>query len=140
MKLITAIFRKLPATTVYAHCDIPCGIYSPDPARMAAAAAKRMVKKISELDDSPDGRNNFVRMVQIKEREAQRCKEELLILWTDYFKPEHLGKFPQLHDIFWQATKQCSAVKRTLSEEEASKLVKMVEEIAEMYRQAESSK
>jgi nickel superoxide dismutase len=140
MKLITAIFRKLPATTVYAHCDIPCGIYSPDPARMAAAAAKRMVKKISELDDSPDGRNNFVRMVQIKEREAQRCKEELLILWTDYFKPEHLEKFPQLHDIFWQATKQCSTVKRTLSEEEASKLVKMVEEIAEMYRQAEASK
>lgn len=143
MKLINALLGKLPATTVYAHCDIPCGIYSPEPARLAAAAVARMVKKIGELDPNSsdwDVRNNFVRMVEIKEREAQRCKDELLILWTDYFKAEHLEQMPDLHDKFWQATKQCSLTKRTVSEEECAKLVAMVDEIAKMFKAAESGK
>jgi nickel superoxide dismutase len=136
----------LPATTVYAHCDIPCGVYDPAPAQIAARAAHKLVGIIKTLPTKGSSQellaadNNFMRMVLIKEREVQRCKEELLILWTDYFKAEHLKLFPDLHERFWQAAKQCSQVKRTISEQESQKLVDMVNAIADIFAQSESTK
>ncbi len=142
MEKLMNFTRFLPITTVYAHCDIPCGIYSAEPAKIAAQAVLKMAEKINALPGSGmaslDDHNNFVRMVQIKEREAQRCKDELLILWTDFFKPEHLEKFPQLHETFWQAAKQCSAAKRTVSVEAAQKLVEMVTSVADIFHDAQS--
>jgi nickel superoxide dismutase len=142
MEEIMKLARLLPATTVYAHCDIPCGVYSAEPAKIAALAVVKMAEKINALPKdggSFDDRNSFVRMVQIKEREAQRCKDELLILWTDYFKPEHLEKFPKLHDMFWQAAKQCSAAKRTTAIEPAQKLLEMVNLVADTFRDVEAA-
>src|SRR3989344_4905514 len=104
--LFFAISKILPAKIAYAHCDVPCGIYDPKPAQIAAQTVLKMVQKIRELDselnqnDNADNMNNFVRMVWTKEEHARKCKEELLILWTDYFKPEHLTTFPNLHDTF----------------------------------------
>ena len=142
---IFEILHKIkPAKKVYAHCDIPCGIYTPEPALTAAKTVAKMVEKIEELpqDMLPtlDTRNSFVRMVQVKEEHAQICKKELLILWTDYFKPEHLGDFPELHDTFWKAAKLCSKNKQGVNLQTAQELLKAVEEIAEIFRQAESSK
>jgi len=54
-------------------------------------------------------------------------------LWSDYFKPEHLEKFPKLHETFWMATKQCSKVKQTMSLVECEKLVSMVHDISHMF-------
>jgi nickel superoxide dismutase len=121
---------------VSAHCDIPCGIYETDTMKHAADTCVRMIEKIEELDASgekSDGHNNYIRMVMTKERHAQLCKEQLTILWSDYFKPEHLQQFPDLHDTVWQATKQCSKVKQSISADQAQKLVKMVSEVADMF-------
>ena len=122
---------------VYAHCDVPCGIYETDTMRHAADTCVRMIEKIEALQDAEgeksDGHNNFIRMVMTKEKHAQLCKDQLYVLWSDYFKPEHLEKFPNLHDSFWQAAKQCGKVKQSVSREEAEKLVKMVADIAEMF-------
>src|SRR5437868_15023591 len=93
--IFTLLSRILPFETVYAHCDIPCGIYDPKGAQTAAKTVARMVELIEELpaeNPSVDDRNKFVRCVMVKEEHAQKCKTELLILWTDYFKPEHLEK------------------------------------------------
>lgn len=134
---------RLPV--VWAHCDIPCGVYSGEPAKIAALAAAKMVDKITDLPmngsktEMTAADNNFTRMVLIKEREAQRCKDELLILWTDYFKPEHQKNFPDLHDRFWQAAKQCSVVKRGVDRAEAKKLLEQVEFIATKFDQAEAA-
>src|SRR5690348_387011 len=113
-KMFLELLRYLPARTVYAHCDIPCGIYDPKAAQTAAATVLVMVQKIKALGGEPtlENRNSFVRMVQNKEKHAQLCKEELLILWTDYFKEEHLEKFPSLHETFWKAAKLCSKNKQ----------------------------
>lgn len=121
--------------TVKAHCDVPCGIYETDSMSHAAATCARMVEKIEALGelDSVEKHNNFTRMVLTKEEHAQKCKNELYTLWSDYFKPEHLEKFPDLHDKFWQATKQCGKVKQTVSAEECKKLTDMVHEIAHIY-------
>ncbi len=134
-------FLKNILPTVSAHCDVPCGIYDPKPAQIAAATVMKMVDLIDALPkENPtlEDRNKFVRSVWTKEEHARKCKEELLILWTDYFKPEHLEKFPNLHDTFWKAAKLCSENKQHVSKESAQKLIAAVDEIADICKIASS--
>jgi nickel superoxide dismutase len=71
--------------------------------------------------------------VQIKEEQAHLAKTELLVLWTDYFKPVHLEQYPDLHDTFWKAAKLCSAVKVSVSLEDAEKLMDTIKKIHEIF-------
>ena len=127
--------------TAEAHCDAPCGIYDPGSARIAAEAALSMTKKILDLK-APDGgdakasaayQNTLTRYIVVKEEQAQQAKDELLILWTDYFKPVHLEKYPNLHETFWKAAKLCSAVKVEVSLEHATELIDAIKEIHGMF-------
>jgi nickel superoxide dismutase len=123
--------------TAEAHCDGPCGVYDPSSARIAAEAALSMTKKILDLKapDSSDAKamasylNTMSRYVTIKEEQAHVAKTELLILWTDFFKPVHLEKYPNLHDTFWKAAKLCSSVKVEVSLEHANELMDAIKEI-----------
>lgn len=119
----------------YAHCDIPCGIYETDTMRQAATTCLRMAKGIEDLGDlnNKEKMNTFVRLVTVKEQHAERVKHELYVLWSDYFKPEHLEQFPDLHETFWKTVKQASAVKRGVDIAEAEKLEQMVARVAEMF-------
>ena len=139
------LYRLLPSHVAYAHCDVPCGIYDPVPSQIAAATVLKMVEKIQTLPSdenswSIEDRANFVRYILTKEEHAEICKKEILTLWTDYFKPEHLAKFPNLHDKFWKATKLCSENKQHVSKDSAEKLIKTVDEIAKMFQQTKSAK
>ena len=129
--LLNILNRLLPAKEVFAHCDIPCGIYTPEPAQTAALTVIRMVEKLQEVDIKDI--HGISRFTQVKEEHAQICKEQLLILWTDYFKEEHLQMFPNLHEIFWKATKLCSKNKQEVSLEAAKDLKNAVDEIAKMF-------
>lgn len=133
MKLIDKFIKILPAKPVFAHCDIPCGIYDSHAAQLAAKTVLVIVQKIIGLD--VNDRNNFVRMVVVKEQHAELCKKEILILWTDYFKAEHLEKFPNLHDLVWKTTKLCSDNKRGVDETKAQELIEAVDKIAEIFEQ-----
>lgn len=125
--------RLIP--TISAHCDVPCGIYETDTMTNSAATCLRMVEKIIDLGepDSIEKYNNFVRMVNTKEEHAQLCKDQLYLLWSDYFKPEHLEKIPNLHTVFWEAAKQCGKVKQTVDIDECKKLQSMVHEISHIF-------
>lgn len=138
----------LPEVVAEAHCDIPCGIYEPTSAKIAAMTVLRMVLQIGELHP-PAGfplkfdfavmksfANSMMRRIAIKEQHAEICKREILILWTDFFKPEHLEKFPGLHDAFWKAAKLCSKNKQEVSEDAARELIEAVDEIAKMFYEA----
>ena len=129
--LLNILNRLLPAKEVFAHCDIPCGIYTPEPAYTAALTVVRMVEKLQEADIKDI--HAISRFTQVKEEHAQIVKEQLLILWTDYFKEEHLQMFPNLHEIFWKATKLCSKNKQEVSLEAAKDLKNAVDEIAKMF-------
>lgn len=129
--MLQAILKFFPAATVYAHCDVPCGVYDPKAAQTAAYTVQKMVQKILEYPE--DDLNNKVRAIWTKEEHARKCKEEILILWTDYFKPEHLEKYPDLHEKFWKAAKLCSENKQHVNLESAQKLVDAVNEIAEIF-------
>jgi nickel superoxide dismutase len=132
------VFRRLlePTTVAYAHCDIPCGIYDPTPAKIAADTVAKMVEKIGQIPkDAMDigARNSFVRMVTVKEQHAEICKKELQVLWSDYFKPEHVEKFPKLHDTFWKALKLASKNKQNVDAQAAADLQAAVKEISDMF-------
>jgi nickel superoxide dismutase len=130
----------MTAIEASAHCDGPCGVYDPASARVAAEAVQSMTKKMLTLaaNHSTDSGsaayiNTMSRYAAIKEEEAHKCKEELLVLWTDFFKPQHLEENPDIHTIFWQAAKLCSACKVEVSSEHAQELMDAVEHIHNMF-------
>ena len=61
-------------------------------------------------------------------------KHHLDVLWHDYFKPEHTEKFPELHELFWKAAKQASAVKASVDIADATKLLEMIYKIDDIWR------
>lgn len=143
MKFFRIIDQVFKPQIVYAHCDVPCGIYKAEPSQTAAETVVKMVEKIEGLPgENPtiDDRNTFVRCVKTKEEHAELCKRELLILWTDFFKPEHLEKWPDLHEKIWKATKLCSENKRTVNMEKAQELLKAVKEIGKILTEAQAAK
>ena len=141
MKILQRILDKVcKPTTAYAHCDIPCGVYEVDTMKHAVETIEAMTTKMLEQKHpecgNPDEKNyhdTLSRMVATKEEWAQRCKQELLILWTDHFKPEHLEKWPDLHDKIWKAAKLCSEVKREVNPEKVQQLKTAVDGIAEIF-------
>ena len=123
-----------------AHCDGPCGVYDPASARIAGEAVQSMTKKMLALAESHSADagsatyiNTMSRYAAIKEEEAQKCKDELLVLWTDFYKPQHLEAHPNLHETFWQAAKLCSACKVEVSAVHAQELMDAIEEIHNQF-------
>jgi nickel superoxide dismutase len=125
----------------HAHCDIPCGIYDPHMAQVAALTVVRMVQLIEALPAPAAGDKaatdtydmQISRYTAVKEEHARICEHELVILWTDYFKPEHLEKYPNLHDTFWKAMKLTSTVKQSISMDSAQQLLASCQQIAEIF-------
>ena len=128
---IASLAKSLPAEEVSAHCDGPCGVYDPASARIAAEAVLSMSKKLVDAGPAStlEAQNTQSRYIAIKEQQAHLAKEELLVLWTDYFKPHHLEAHPDLHDIFWKAAKECSYAKVELSLHHAEALMGHIEKI-----------
>lgn len=120
---------------VFAHCDVPCGIYETDSMKHAADTCLRMIEKIEALGEinSLEKQNNFIRMVLTKEKHAQKVKDELYLLWSDYFKSEHLKKYPKLHETIWLAAKQASKVKQTVDAKECQALIAQVQTVADIF-------
>lgn len=134
--------RVAPAAPAYAHCDIPCGIYNIHAAATAAETVRTMTEKMLDLPQDKlathANRNAFMRMVIVKEEHAQLCKDELQMLWSDYFKPEHLEKLPDLHETIWHGVKLCSTAKRGVDLEAAEELEKTVAKVGEMMETVRS--
>ena len=113
---------------VYAHCDLPCGVYDPSQAMIEAKSVLAIQQKYAGLDDE-----NKIRAILLKEQRSEMVKQHLLVLWADYFKPEHLEKYPNLHDLFWHAIKQASVCKHHNESTEGEKLLAQIDEIAKIF-------
>ena len=120
-----------PRVVVSAHCDLPCGVYDPAQARIEAESIKAISEKYQASDD-PEFRT---RSLIIKEQRAELVKHHLWVLWTDYFKPPHFEKYPQLHVLFNEATKLAGAggTKGSLDEKVADQLLEKIDEIATIF-------
>ncbi|MDP9390953.1 MAG: superoxide dismutase, Ni [Actinomycetota bacterium] len=122
------VVQVLEAT---AHCDLPCGVYDPAQARIEAESVKAIQEKYQANED-PVFRQ---RCVLIKEQRSDLAKHHLWVLWTDYFKPPHFEKYPQLHDLFNKATKQAGAAggKGSMDPAEGQKLLDYIAEIDRIF-------
>lgn len=130
MKLLDHLIKILPSEPVYAHCDIPCGIYDPHNAQMAAHTIIRMTKLIGEAEGDT---HKIARITHVKEEHGQLAEKELVTLWADYFKEEHLKEYPDLHDLIWKSIKLTGKVRQEVNTEAASELLTNVQKIAEIF-------
>lgn len=142
MKLINFLIKFLPTKPIYAHCDIPCGIYDPHEMQMAAHTIIRMTNMINDLKPSGeeppfDERKKIIsqisRLTKVKEEHAQRVEHEVVTLWADYFKEEHLKDYPNLHELVWKTVKLSGKVRQEVNLEASQELLKNTQEIAEIF-------
>jgi len=128
-RALTTLDRFAPPTPVHAHCDLMCGVYDPAQARIEAESVKAIQEKYNASDDE----YFRTRAIIIKEERADLVKHHLWVLWTDYFKPEHLEKYPQLHELFWKATKTAGEAKKTSDVAVGQRLLDEIAEITKIF-------
>lgn len=138
-----------PPHTVYAHCDIPCGIYDPYETQISALTVVRMDQLIAELaplamDAKPEDRAAYVsklaRYSAVKESHSERVKSEVRIIWGDYFTPDHAKQHPQVHELSWKILKQASKTRQGTNLADAQELLKLVQEFAELFWMTKGAK
>jgi len=129
MRLLARLLE--PRAVAHAHCDLPCGVYDPAQARIEAESVRAICEKYQQNAD-PEFR---ARALQIKEERSELVKHHLWVLWTDYFKPPHFEKYPQLHEMFNEATKLAGAggTKGSTDVATADKLLAKIEDIGKIF-------
>ena len=120
-----------PKTVVSAHCDLPCGVYDPAQAKIEADSVKACQEKYQGNEDA----TFRTRAVAIKEQRAELVKHHLDVLWHDYFKAPHFEKYPNLHQLFNEATKLAGAsgAKGSVDPAVADQLLGKIEEISKIF-------
>ncbi len=124
--------------TADAHCDIPCGIYDPHLAQIAALTVIRMIDLMGELAakekvDTLEFHNSMTRYINTKEEHAELCKHEIRVIFGDYFKKEHVEKYPELPSLMHKIMQWGSKSRQTVSREAAVELLNLVNHFAEIY-------
>ena len=126
-----------PRRVAHAHCDLPCGVYDPAQARIEADSIKAIQERYGDAEGKKSANETADqykhRALEIKEERANLVKHHLWVLWTDYFKPEHLEANPKLHELFWNATKEAGAAKKSQDPAQGQKLLDAVDEIAKVF-------
>jgi nickel superoxide dismutase len=120
-----------PKFVAHAHCDLPCGVYDPAQALIEAQSVKAIAEKYAANTDAAFR----TRALIIKEQRSELVKHHLWVLWTDYFKPAHFEKYPQLHQLFNEATKLAGAggTKGSIDVATADALLAKIEEISKIF-------
>jgi nickel superoxide dismutase len=130
MRLLARLLE--PRATAHAHCDLPCGVYDPAQARIEAESVKAISEKYQQNTD-PEFRT---RAILIKEQRSELVKHHLWVLWTDYFKAPHFEKYPQLNQLFNEATKLAGGgggTKSSVDPAVADQLLGKIDEISKIF-------
>ncbi|MEK9146793.1 MAG: superoxide dismutase, Ni, partial [Patescibacteria group bacterium] len=146
LRFVDCVFEPQVAL---AHCDIPCGIYDPHEAQMAVHTIIRMTSLIREVavsSENPDFEerkkiiSQIARLTKVKEDHAELVKAQVRIIWGDYFKPEHLTKYKDLHDLVFKIMKQASKVRQEVNPQQAQELLSQVQKFAQIYWETKDRK
>jgi len=132
-----------PRRVVHAHCDLPCGVYDPAQARIEAESVKAIQAQIQDQSKRKGFTGNettwLARAAEIKEERAELVKHHLWVLWTDYFKPEHVEKYPDLHEKFWNATKLAGDSKKADDPDQGQQVLDAIGEIDKIFWETKSA-
>jgi len=137
-KVIAGLDRLFKFDEARAHCDIPCGIYDPHQALIGALTVIRMIDLMSELKaahpaESPEYQNSMARYILVKEEHAELVKREVRVIFGDYFKKDHVAKYPELPELVHKIMQHGSKARQTTSREAAMELLNAVNRFAEIY-------
>ena len=143
--LVRAFDTVSAVPTLDAHCDIPCKIYDPSPAQIAALSVVRLMDIMVEAIKGDDARslevqNTIARCVLRKEEEAEKVKQEARIIWGDYFKTPHIDAFPEIHELVHRIMQKASACKQGTSRADGEALVELMNRFAEVFWQTKEIK
>ena len=142
-QILDRLDKVLGIEKAKAHCDIPCGIYDPIVAQIAALTVVRMIDLMQDLEKKNPAKdlafqNSMSRYVAVKEEHAIKAKEEIRIIWGDYMKPEHAEKYPQMHILVHKIMKLASAAKQTANRDQAAELLDAINQFAEIFWQTKN--
>lgn len=131
-RLIEAL---LPTKIAYAHCDIPCKIYDPYHAQIAAHSVIRMTQMLLEIEglEGVEKVHHIARLTRVKEEHAEIVKHEVRVIWGDYFKEEQMQKVPGISELVYNIMLAASKARQEISLEESKKLLSLVQEFAEKF-------
>jgi nickel superoxide dismutase len=137
-KLFEALDKHIGFERASAHCDIPCGIYDPITAQIAALTVVRMDDLMAELEAKGGEKdkayqNTMGRYVTVKEEHAEKAKAEIRIIWGDYIKAQHIEKYPQLHGLVHQIMQLGSKSRQTADRDTAVQLVEAINQFAQIF-------
>jgi nickel superoxide dismutase len=121
-----------------AHCDVPCGIYDPITAQIAALTVVRMMDLMEGLDTGGEVpnkvyQNSMSRYVEVKEEHAEKAKHEIRVIWGDFIKPAHVEKYPDLNAITHKIMQLGSKSRQTADREAGVALVEAINDFAEIF-------
>lgn len=134
MKIVEKILA--PRYETHAHCDLFCGTYDPAQAMIEAVSCLKIAEKYQASDDEVFR----ARAISIKEQSAELVKHHLWVLWTDFFEPKHVEQFPNLHDLFWRATKAAGEAKKTMDPAASQKMIDLISEVSDVFWATEKAK
>ena len=137
-KLLENLNSIEPFQDASAHCDIPCKIYDPAPALIAALSVIRLMDIMEEAAGKGDAgslarTNTLARCVMRKEEEAEKVKHEVRIIWGDYFKAPQMEAHPQINDLTHQIMMKGSACKQEANRADGEALLELVNQFAEIF-------
>lgn len=134
--LIKSVDGLIKFDVASAHCDIPCKIYDPIVSQIAALTIVRLIDIMDESSsdtNSTAALNTMTRCIVRKEEEAAKVKEEIRVIWGDYFKTPQFEKHPQIHELAHNIMLKASQCKQSVSREGAVELVSLVNQFAEIF-------
>ncbi len=136
-QVLSILDEKFGFNRVKAHCDVPCGIYDPITAQIAALTVVRMIDLINDLEakglSAKDHANSMERYVAVKEEHAEKAKHEVRVIWGDYIKAPHLEKYPELNGVTHKIMQLGSKARQTTDREAAVEFVEAINQFAEIF-------
>ena len=107
----------------------------PQPEMLARDDVARMTELLLEGEGNTGlaADNTRVRQILVKEEHATMAKDNILVIWTDYFKPPHLEKYPDLHEKVWMACQLGSQVKIGVNMDTAVAFKAALQEIGDIF-------
>ncbi len=136
-QVLSILDEKFGFKRVKAHCDVPCGIYDPITAQIAALTVVRMIDLINDLEakglSAKDHANSMERYVAVKEEHAEKAKHEVRVIWGDYIKAPHLEKYPELNGVTHKIMQLGSKARQTTDREAAVEFVEAINQFAEIF-------
>ena len=135
--LLKTVDRVIGVKSVSAHCDIPCKIYDPSGAQIAALSVIRFIDLIEEIaiteNLSVSDSAQLARLVREKEIHAKKVKDEVNVIWGDYFKQPQFDQFPDTHSLVHQIMLTGSACKQHIDRQKGLDLLALVNEFAASF-------